>query len=377
MSGSGARVLVVDDERAIQRALKATLEAAGYHVDIVGTCADALAQVALKPPDLVLLDLLLPDGTGDEVAREIRTWSNVPILLVSAVGDEREKVKALDAGADDYVTKPFGIDELLARVRAMLRRAVDRPRPDAVVELGELRVDLARRRVTRDGDEIHLTPIEYDLLRTLVAHPGKVLTHKAIIQEVWGPGYGESHLLRVHIAALRRKIERDPRNPELIETVTGVGYRIREPEPRECRSPPCRLLDTPARRLDTALSRPCQDAGMGSSTMLGPEHPLARADSRLRTLRAQLAVTVVFGFVASLALAAARSARAASRRSARAVVAGVLALARVRRPRAPARARLRAHRERPRGAAAAGRGERAQPPAATAATATGWRARST
>ena len=129
MSGSGARVLVVDDERAIQRALKATLEAAGYHVDVVGTCADALAQVALKPPDLVLLDLLLPDGTGDEVAREIRTWSNVPILLVSAVGDEREKVKALDAGADDYVTKPFGIDELLARVRAMLRRAVDRPRP--------------------------------------------------------------------------------------------------------------------------------------------------------------------------------------------------------------------------------------------------------
>ena len=233
MSGSGARVLVVDDERAIQRALKATLEAAGYHVDVVGTCADALAQVALKPPDLVLLDLLLPDGTGDDVAREIRTWSNVPILLVSAVGDEREKVKALDAGADDYVTKPFGIDELLARVRAMLRRAVDRPTPDAVVELGELRVDLARRRVTRGSTEIHLTPIEYDLLRTLVAHPGKVLTHKAIIQEVWGPGYGESHLLRVHIAALRRKIERDARNPEVIETVTGVGYRIREPEPRE------------------------------------------------------------------------------------------------------------------------------------------------
>ena len=119
------------------------------------------------------------------------------------------------------MTKPFGIDELLARVRAMLRRAVDRPRPDAVVELGDLRVDLARRRVSATSDEIHLTPIEYDLLRTLVAHPGKVLTHKAIIQEVWGPGYGESHLLRVHIAALRRKIERDPRNPELIETVTG------------------------------------------------------------------------------------------------------------------------------------------------------------
>ena len=234
MSCEGARVLVVDDERAIQRALKATLEAAGYRVDVVGTCADALAQVALKPPDLVLLDLLLPDGTGDEVAREIRTWSNVPILLVSAVGDEREKVKALDAGADDYVTKPFGIDELLARVRAMLRQG---RRPSAPRCGGR-----ARRAARRPGappasaatnDEIHLTPIEYDLLRTLVAHPGKVLTHKAIIQEVWGPGYGESHLLRVHIAALRRKIERDPRNPELIETVTGVGYRIREPEPRE------------------------------------------------------------------------------------------------------------------------------------------------
>ena len=212
MSGSGARVLVVDDERAIQRALKATLEAAGYHVDVVGTCADALAQVALKPPDLVLLDLLLPDGTGHEVAREIRTWSNVPILLVSAVGDEREKVKALDAGADDYVTKPFGIDELLARVRAMLRRAVDRPRPDAVVELGELRVDLARRRVTRGDDEIHLTPIEYDLLRTLVAHPGKVLTHKAIILEVWGPGYGESTAARMPKPTVTRNCARSRRS---------------------------------------------------------------------------------------------------------------------------------------------------------------------
>ncbi len=225
----GARVLVVDDERAIQRALKATLEAAGYQVEIAGTCADALAQVALKPPDLVILDLLLPDGSGHDVCRDIRGWSPVPILLVSAVGDEREKVKALDAGADDYVTKPFGIDELLARIRAMLRRAVDRPRPDAVVELGDLRVDLARRLVARGAEEIHLTPIEYDLLKALVAHPGRVLTHRAMIQEVWGPGYGESHLLRVHIAALRRKIERNPREPELIETVTGVGYRLREP----------------------------------------------------------------------------------------------------------------------------------------------------
>ena len=228
---SGARVLVVDDERAIQRALKATLEAAGYDVEIVDTCADARAAVALKPPDLVILDLLLPDGSGHDVCRDIRSWSAVPILLVSAVGDEGEKVKALDAGADDYVTKPFGTDELLARIRAMLRRAVDRPRPDAVVDVGGLTVDLARRRVERDGSEIHLTPIEYDLLKTLVAHPGRVLTHRAMIESVWGTGYGESHLLRVHIAALRRKVERDSSAPELIETITGVGYRLHEERP--------------------------------------------------------------------------------------------------------------------------------------------------
>jgi two-component system KDP operon response regulator KdpE len=227
MSEKGARILVVDDELAIQRALNATLTAAGYDVQVVGTCADALTQIALRPPDVVILDLLLPDGSGHDVCRDVRTWSNVPILLVSAVGDETEKVKALDAGADDYVTKPFGIDELLARVRAMLRRAVDRPQPDAVVQLDGLEVDLARRIVTRDGDEVHLTPIEYDLLRALIAHPGRVLTHRALIQEVWGQGYGESHLLRVHIAALRRKVERNPAEPELIETVTGVGYRLR------------------------------------------------------------------------------------------------------------------------------------------------------
>ena len=235
VSGSGARVLVVDDERAIQRALKATLEAAGYHVDVVGTCADALAQVALKPPDLVLLDLLLPDGTGDEVAREIRTWSNVPILLVSAVGDEREKVKALDAGADDYVTKPFGIDELLARVRAMLRRAVDRPRPDAVVELGEpARRPRAPARRPATATEIHLTPIEYDLLRTLVAHPGKVLTHKAIIQEVWGPGLRrEPPAARPH----RRAAPQDrARSARARADRDGHGRRLPHPRARAARA---------------------------------------------------------------------------------------------------------------------------------------------
>lgn len=227
MPERGARILVVDDERAIQRALRVTLEAEGYDVAVVGTCGEALAQIALRPPDLVLLDLLLPDGTGDQVCRDVRAWSGVPILLVSAVGDEREKVKALDAGADDYVTKPFGIDELLARVRAMLRRAVEHPSADSTVELGNVTLDLVRRRVTRDGADVHLTPIEYDLLRTLASHPDRVLTHRTLITEVWGPSYGESHLLRVHVAALRRKLERDPSEPELIETVTGVGYRLR------------------------------------------------------------------------------------------------------------------------------------------------------
>ena len=182
----------------------------------------------------MLLDLLLPDGTGDEVAREIRTWSNVPILLVSAVGDEREKVKALDAGADDYVTKPFGIDELLARVRAMLRRAVDRPRPDA---RGRARRAARRpgapardaRTATRSTSRRSSTTCCARSSRTRA----RCSRTRRSSRRSGGPGYGESHLLRVHIAALRRKIERDPREPELIETVTGVGYRIREPEPRE------------------------------------------------------------------------------------------------------------------------------------------------
>jgi two-component system, OmpR family, KDP operon response regulator KdpE len=228
MTGSGARVLVVDDERAIQRALKATLEAAGYHVDVVGTCADALAQVALKPPDLVLLDLLLPDGTGDDVAREIRTWSNVPILLVSAVGDEREKVKALDAGADDYVTKPFGIDELLARLRAALRRADAHAEP--IVEVGDLRIDLEKRAVSVGGESVQLTPHEFALLRVLARNPGKLLTHTMLLREVWGRGYGdESHYLHVYISQLRRKLEHDPARPRFILTEPGAGYRLAAP----------------------------------------------------------------------------------------------------------------------------------------------------
>ena len=225
MSGSGARVLVVDDERAIQRALKATLEAAGYHVDVVGTCADALAQVALKPPDLVLLDLLLPDGTGHEVAREIRTWSNVPILLVSAVGDEREKVKALDAGADDYVTKPFGPRELVARLEAALRRVGEGAGQPAIT-VGDLEIDVAGHRVTSAGEEIHLTPTEFELLKTLAMKPGRLMTHRALLIEVWGPEYADdNHVLRGQIANLRRKIE-PADGPRYIRTDPGVGYRF-------------------------------------------------------------------------------------------------------------------------------------------------------
>jgi two-component system KDP operon response regulator KdpE len=226
VSGSGARVLVVDDERAIQRALKATLEAAGYHVDVVGTCADALAQVALKPPDLVLLDLLLPDGTGDEVAREIRTWSNVPILLVSAVGDEREKVKALDAGADDYVTKPFGIDELLARVRAALRRGGGETEM-ASFEAGEFRVDLEGRRVHARGNEVRLTPKEFELFVYMARHPNRVITHRTLLEAVWGEASQEQpEYLRVFMGQLRKKLEPDPSNPRFLVTEPWVGYRF-------------------------------------------------------------------------------------------------------------------------------------------------------
>jgi two-component system, OmpR family, KDP operon response regulator KdpE len=226
VSGSGARVLVVDDERAIQRALKATPEAAGYHVDVVGTRADALAQVALKPPDLVLLDLLLPDGTGDDVAREIRTWSNVPILLVSAVGDEREKVKALDAGADDYVTKPFGIDELLARVRAALRRGGGEPEI-ASFEVGDFKVDLEGRRVHAHGNEVRLTPKEFDLFVYMARHPSRVLTHRTLLEAVWGEASQEQpEYLRVFMGQLRKKLEPDPSTPKYLVTEPWVGYRF-------------------------------------------------------------------------------------------------------------------------------------------------------
>jgi two-component system KDP operon response regulator KdpE len=224
----GARVLVVDDEPQILRGLRVVLRNAGFQVDVAGTKAEALDALAARPPDAMVLDLVLPDGSGVEVCRDVRRWSGLPVIVLSAVGDEREKVRALDAGADDYVTKPFGSDELTARLRAVLRRAADAD-TEATVTVGELTVDIAGRRVLVRGEEIHLTPIEFDLLRMLAVHRGKLVTHRQLLREVWGPEYtGETHYLRVHVAHIRAKIEADPARPRLVITDPGVGYRLRD-----------------------------------------------------------------------------------------------------------------------------------------------------
>jgi two-component system, OmpR family, KDP operon response regulator KdpE len=226
---SAPRVLVVDDEPHILRGLGIILRGAGYAVETAETKAAALATVALRPPDALLLDLVLPDGTGVEVCTEVRRWSPLPIVVVSAVGDEREKVRALDAGADDYVTKPFGSEELLARLRAVLRRVPD-PGAGSVLTLGELVIDLADRRVTRGAHEVHLTPIEFDIVKVLAQNVGKLVTHRQLLHEVWGPEYGEeTHYLRVHVAHIRAKLEHDRARPEYLITEPGVGYRLRAP----------------------------------------------------------------------------------------------------------------------------------------------------
>ena len=225
MSSPGPRILVVDDEAQILRALQMKLRSEGYEVDTAGTAEAALAAAAARPPDAIILDLLLPDGRGTDVCRSVREWSAAPILVLSAVGDEAEKIAALDAGADDYVTKPFSVDELLARLRAALRRTG--PSREPVLELADLRIDLERRRVTMAGREIPLTPTEYDLLRLLAENEGKLLTHPAILRAVWGPAYREeSNYLHVYVSQLRRKIEPDPARPRYILTVPGVGYRL-------------------------------------------------------------------------------------------------------------------------------------------------------
>ncbi len=228
---SGPRILVVDDERQILRALQTSLRGAGYEVETAETAETALAAAAMRPPEALIVDLVLPDGTGTEVVRELRTWSSAPVIVLSAVGDEREKVAALDAGADDYVTKPVGIDELIARLRAVLRRAT--PSAEPVLTIGELELDLEKRELRVGGKPVHLTPHQFDLLRVLALNEGKLLTHRAILQEVWGPGYGsESNLLHVHVSQLRRKIEPDPARPRYLLTEPGAGYRLVDPAER-------------------------------------------------------------------------------------------------------------------------------------------------
>jgi len=224
---SGLRVLVVDDEPAVRRFLHTSLSAHGYSVfDAINGC-DALTAVAAHRPDLVILDLGLPDVNGIEVTRRLREWTQVPIIIVTVQEQERAKIEALDAGADDYVTKPFGMGELLARMRAALRHALS-PSAEPVFTCGQLVVDLARRKVTVNGGEIQLTPTEYDLLRTLVANAGKVLTHRQLLRQVWGAGYEtETHLLRVNMSNLRHKLEPNAARPSYILTEPGVGYRLR------------------------------------------------------------------------------------------------------------------------------------------------------
>jgi two-component system KDP operon response regulator KdpE len=225
MSAPGGRVLVCDDELQILRALKVVLRDAGFEVEATATAREALDAAAVRPPDAAIVDLMLPDGDGIDVCRELRSWSDMPILVLSAIGEEERKVAALEAGADDYVTKPFGPRELVARLRAVLRRAgsgADEP----AIRVDGLEVDLAARIVRRDREEVHLTPIEYDLLRVLVRNRGRLMTHRALLTQVWGPAYAEdTQVLRTHIANLRRKIE-PAEGPRHIRTDSGVGYRF-------------------------------------------------------------------------------------------------------------------------------------------------------
>jgi two-component system KDP operon response regulator KdpE len=220
------RVLICDDESQILRALRVILGDAGFEVVPATTAREALDAVAVRPPDAAIIDLVLPDGDGVEVTRSIHEWSQMPILVLSAVGDEREKVRALEAGADDYVTKPFGPNELVARLRAALRRVAP-SEDEPMIEAGGIEIDLPAHRVTRGAEEVHLTPTEFDLLALLVKNRGRLLTHRAILRQVWGPGFQEdTQVLRVHIANLRRKIEPEAGQPSLIRTDPGIGYRF-------------------------------------------------------------------------------------------------------------------------------------------------------
>ena len=226
MTKGGLRVLVVDDEAAIRRFLRVALNGQGFIVSEAATGQDALRTITLERPDLIILDLGLPDIDGVEVTRRLREWSQVPVIILSVREQEADKISALDAGADDYLTKPFGVGELLARIRTVLRRqtaGISEP----VFNLGGLTVDLTQRLVMVGGREVQLTPTEYDILKALVIHAGKVLTSRYLLRLVWGEGYDDLHLLRVNISNLRHKLEPDPSRPTYIHTEPGVGYRLK------------------------------------------------------------------------------------------------------------------------------------------------------
>ena len=228
MTALKPKVLLIEDEKTIRRFVRAAVEEEGCAVAEAETLAGGLIEAGVQKPDLLILDLGLPDGNGIDLIRDLRGWSEVPVLILSARSQENDKIDALDAGADDYLTKPFSVGELRARVRALLRRRL-RSGEDVtpVVEFGKVTVDLSRRLVLRDGETVHLTPLEYRLLATLLGHPGKVLTQRNLLREIWGPSYVESsHYLRVYVGHLRQKLENDPTQPRHFLTETGVGYRF-------------------------------------------------------------------------------------------------------------------------------------------------------
>ena len=226
MTLPGLKVLVVDDEIAIQRFLRVALNGEGFNVIEANSGEAALTAMIHNRPDLVILDLGLPDMDGIEVTRRIREWSKIPIIILSVREQEDDKIAALDSGADDYLTKPFGMGELLARIRTVLRRQTP-GNLEPVFTIGGLVVDLANRLVTMDGAEVQLTPTEYDILRALVTHAGKVLTNRQLLKEVWGAGYDDLHILRVNVSNLRHKLEPDSSRPTYIHTEPGVGYRLK------------------------------------------------------------------------------------------------------------------------------------------------------
>ena len=226
MTGTGAHILVVDDEIAIRRFLRIALTGEGFKVAEAATGQQALSTLVREHPDLVILDLGLPDMSGLDVIKNLREWNPIPVIIISVREQEEEKIAALDAGADDYLTKPFGVGELLARMRVVLRRQISATQ-QPVFQLGELEVDLSSRLVSIKDKEIQLTPTEYDLLRVLVQTSGKVITNRQMLRQVWGEGYEDLHILRVNISNLRAKIEPDPARPTYIHTEPGVGYRLK------------------------------------------------------------------------------------------------------------------------------------------------------